>query len=201
VWPQLQPRAIAAAAALRVEERSLYLLAYKKGASVSAEDELCMQRFMCANVLLEILAASNAASVSARFRIDIGSLHALQEAVCSNAVCVSDYMSARRLWAAHAMCAAAVQRLRSGGASELHPLTQIRCCTAPRARALLRAGISSPLHVVKAGGQKVLHAIERLCGAQPRGIEAVIAQHAAFLVSQEVKLLQLRVRDLLRTRD
>jgi DNA polymerase theta len=198
VWPALDTRMIAAAAALHVEERHLYLLAYEKGASVAAEDELRMRRFMCACMLLEAAAASNIATVAERFQLELGVLHTAQEAVCAHAVCISEYLSVCRVWGVHAMCAAAVRRLRSGAAPDLHPLTEIRSCTAQRARALLCAGISSPLHVVKAGARGVLDALVRSCGAQPGGIEVAIVQHAAFLIGQEVKLLQRRVRDLLR---
>jgi len=40
-------------------------------------------------------------------------------------------------------------------------------------------------------------ALTRACGAQPNGISGAIVQHAEFLIGQEVKLLQGRVRDLL----
>ena len=81
--------------------------------------------------------------------------------------------------------------------TELHPLTEIRSCTVQRARALLAAGIKTPLHVVKAGDGPVLNALVSACGAQPHGIAVAIVQHAAFLIGQEVRLLQRRVRDLL----
>ena len=198
LWPTLGKGIAAAAAALRVEERCLYLLAYTKGAAVSAEDELQMRRFVCACMLMEVLGgASNVAAIAARFRVEIGAVHALQEAACAHAVCISEYMSVCRLWGMKAMCSAAVHRMRSGGGSELQHLTVIRSCNAQRARALLVAGITCPLHVVQVGEAKVLAALTRACGAQPNGIAGAIVQHAAFLIGQEVKLLQGRVRDLL----
>jgi len=201
VWPTLGKTTAATAAALHVEERCLYLLAYTKGAAVSAEDELQMRRFVSACMLIEVLGGSIVAVTAARFHVEIGAVHALQEAACAHAVCISEYMSVCRLWGMHAMCSAAVQRMRSGGGSELQPLTVLRSCTAQRARALLLAGITCPLLVVQAGEAKVLAALARACGAQPNGIAGAIVQHAAFLIGQEVKLLQGRVRDLLRVRD
>ncbi len=197
VWPTLDKSAIAAAAVLGVEERGLYLLAYTKGAAVGAQDELRMRRFVCACVLIETIGDSNVAAIAARFHLEIGAIHGLQEAACSHAVCISEYMSVCRMWGMHAMCLSAVHRMRSGGRTELHPLTEIRSCTAQRARALLAAGIKSPLHVVKAGESRVLDALVRACGAQPHGIAVAIVQHAAFLIGQEVRSLRSRVRDLL----
>jgi replicative superfamily II helicase len=197
VWPTLDRSMIDTAAALHVEERSLYLLAYTKGAAVAAEDELRMRRFLCACMLLEILGNSNVGAVAARFHVEIGAIHALQEAVCSHAACISEYAGVCRLWGMHAMCASAVQRMRSGGGAELQPLTEIRSCSAQRARALLVAGIKNPLQVVKAGESQVLDVLVRACGAQPHGIAVAIVQHAAFLIGQEVRLLQRRARDLL----
>jgi DNA polymerase theta len=197
VWPSLDKGMIDTAAALHVEERCLYLLAYTKGAAVAAEDELRMRRFLCAYMLLEILGNSNVGAVAARFHLEIGAIHALQEAAVSHAACISEYAGVCRMWGMHAMCASAVRRMRSGGGTELHPLTEIRSCSAQRARALFVAGIKSPLHVVKAGESQVLDVLMRACGAQPRGIAAAIVQHAAFLIGQEVRLLQRRVLDLL----
>jgi hypothetical protein len=197
VWPSLDPSILAAAAVLKLEERWVYLLAYSKAAAAaSADNELRMRRFLCACLLNQMLVSSNAIASAARFRVDIGALHALQEVVGAHAACVSEYSRMCGMWCLHSMCVAAVQRLRSGGGSELQSLSEIRSCTAPRARALLAAGITCPLHVVKAGEDTVLDALARACGAQPHGIARAIVQHAEFLIGQEVKLLQRRVQDL-----
>jgi replicative superfamily II helicase len=200
VWPTLDKNMVTAAASLRVDERCLYLLAYTKGVSVAAEDELRMRRFICACMLIEFMANFDGAAVAAHFRVEIGAVHALQEASCAHAVCISDFMGICRMWCMQSMCVSAVQRMRSGGESEMHSLVQIRCCNAQRARALLSAGIKSPAHVASAGQSKVLEALVRNCGAQPQGIAAAIVQHAAFLIGQEVKMLQSRAKDLLRVK-
>lgn len=168
-----------------------------KGAAVAEEDELRTRRFACACMLAEILGDSAVGAVAARYDVEIGAIHSLQEAACSHAACIAEYLGVCRLWGMHAMCCSALQRLRSGGVTELHPLTEIRSCTVQRARALLAAGIKTPLHVVKAGDGPVLNALVSACGAQPHGIAVAIVQHAAFLIGQEVRLLQRRVRDLL----
>ena len=94
-------------------------------------------------MLAEILGDSAVGAVAARYDVEIGAIHSLQEAACSHAACIAEYLGVCRLWGMHAMCCSVLQRLRSGGVTELHPLTEIRSCTVQRARALLAAGIKT----------------------------------------------------------